>query len=53
MKDEKEKPTVEKEEKKLLCPFNPDPNFSCSQCRLYVRFSYGEGAKTCVFNRLI
>ena len=52
MIDENKKPIIKKE-KKLLCPFNPDPEFTCEDCRLYVSYPYGKGEKTCVFIRMV
>jgi len=41
-----------KEEKELRCPFSPDPNFLCQNCRLYQPFKFGGKEKICVFLRM-
>jgi len=51
MKDENKKPVIEKEKKKL-CPFNPDPNFSCEDCRLFIHYTDGKQNKVCAFIRV-
>jgi len=52
MKDENKKVVVKKEEKKPLCPFNPDPNFNCENCRLYIHYTDGGKGKVCAFIRV-
>jgi len=41
-----------KEEKKLLCPFNPDPNFNCENCRLFIHYTDGRQDRVCAFIRV-